>query len=696
MNARPSRLSYVLITPARNEETNIEKTIRSVLAQTVLPLRWVIVSDGSTDCTDQIVCRFCREVSWMNVVRMPEHTDRNFAAKVQAFNAGYAAVAELDYNVIGNLDADITFDETYIEFILMRFKEDPLLGVAGTPFVEDGAHYDYRFSSIEHVSGACQLFRRECFEAVGGYTPIACGAIDWTAVTTARMRGWRTQTFPEKVCYHHRKMGTGNTSALGVWFRQGRKDYMIGGHPAWEAFRSLYQMRRRPYILGGVLLIAGYAWAGITRMKRPVPRDLVAFHRKEQIGRLKSFLFRKKKLVDREWADRCAKEHIFQSLKRLEQWVEDHDYKGYDPADGLSSILRPLTFYNVFLERVLMQVVWRSPVNLRPILGIKPLESAIGRGYMARGYLSMLKLTRNEEYSQKARGCLDWLIDQRSPGYEEFCWGKYFDFASRGGRYPKFEPITVWTSLIGMAFLEGYETLAETRYLDVALSVCRWILRLPQNRREHGVCLSYTGSGGTGCTIHNHSMLAAAMLARTSKYAPRGGYLDLSRCVMSYSCASQMQDGSWYYGEEPKYRWIDNFHTGYNLDSLKWYKESTGDTRFDGNLRRGLAFYLNHFFEESGRPKYYHNQTYPVDSQCISQSIETLARFAEIEPAALVMAVKVATWAIENMQDRDGHFYYREYRLIKTKAPMIHWAQATMYQALCLLATICASQGSNR
>jgi len=386
----------------------------------------------------------------------------------------------------------------------------------------------------------------------------------------------------------------------------------------------------------------------------------------------------------------AARYLILQSLKKVARWVEDHDFKGYDPADGLSSFLRPLTFGNPLLERVLMQIVWRSPVNLRPVLGIKPLDSAIGRGYMARGYLSMLKLTGDKEYSRKATQCLKWLIERRSPGYEEFCWGKYFDFASRGGRYPKFEPITVWTSLIGMAFLEGYKVLGETRYLDVARSVCRWILRLPQNRSEQGVCLSYTGSGVTRCTIHNHSMLAAAMLARTSTHAPGEGYLDLSRQVMQYSCASQLPDGSWYYGEEPKYRWIDNFHTGYNLDSLHWYMDSTGDMSFDNNLRRGLEFYLNHFFENSGRPKYYHNQTYPVDSQCISQSIETLSKFAAFEPAALALAVKVAIWAIENMQDIDGHFYYRQYRMIKAKVPMIHWAQATMYKALCLLATNCA------
>lgn len=295
MSAKPTGLSYVLITPARNEEENIEQTIRSVLSQTVPPRKWVIVSDGSTDRTDGIVRGFCRDVAWMGFIRMPEHAERHFAAKVDAFKAGQAAVAELEYDIIGNLDADITFDEEYFEFLLAKFNEDQHLGVGGTPFVEDGGHYDYRFTSIEHVSGACQLFRRECFEAIGGYTPITAGGIDWTAVTTARMKGWRTRTFPEKVCYHHRKMGTGNASPLGTWLRQGGKDFMLGGHPAWEVFRAVYQMSRRPYVIGGILLLVGYAWAGITGKPRPVSADLMTFHRGEQMRRLKAFLRRSDK-----------------------------------------------------------------------------------------------------------------------------------------------------------------------------------------------------------------------------------------------------------------------------------------------------------------------------------------------------------------------------------------------------------------
>jgi len=287
MNKIKERLKYTLITPARNEEELLENTIRSVISQTVLPEKWVVVSDGSTDRTDDIVKEYTYDYPWIELVRMPEHLDRQFAAKVQAFNAGYAKLEGVPYDIIGNLDADITFDETYFEFLLEKFAENAHMGVAGTPFVEGGAHYNYKFTNIAHVSGACQMFRRECFNEIGGYIPIKGGGIDWTAVTTARMKGWKTRTFTDKVCHHHRKIGTGNSNFLGAWFRHGRKDYFLGGHPLWELFRAIYQMKSRPYIIGGLLLFVGYACAFLSRVERPVSQELMMFHRGEQMQRLK-------------------------------------------------------------------------------------------------------------------------------------------------------------------------------------------------------------------------------------------------------------------------------------------------------------------------------------------------------------------------------------------------------------------------
>ncbi len=283
-------LNYVLITPARNEAQFIELTIQSVVKQTVPPIKWVIVSDGSTDGTDEIVRKYANEHPWIELVRMPLRRERHFAGKVHAFNAGYARVQHLDYEVLGSLDADVSFDQDYFSYLLRKLAEDRTLGLVGTPFKEGtNPTYDYRFVSIEHVSGACQLFRRECFEQIGGYVPVKGGCIDHIAVISARMKGWKTRTFTEKVCLHHRQMGTAQNSVLMARFRNGRKDYVIGNHPMWELCRAAYQMTKKPMVLGGLMLVSGYVWALIRRVERPVSPELVAFYRREQMQRLRRF-----------------------------------------------------------------------------------------------------------------------------------------------------------------------------------------------------------------------------------------------------------------------------------------------------------------------------------------------------------------------------------------------------------------------
>lgn len=286
-------IEYVLITPARNEAAYIEKTIESVIGQTVLPKRWVIVSDGSTDGTDDIVRRYLERRPWMELVTLGERPSRNFAAKVRAFDAGYQGLKRLRFDVIGNLDADISFGEDFFAYLLERFERLPNLGVAGTHYVEDGFHsFADSFINAHHVNGQCQLFRRSCFEDIGGYIPIEGGGIDWVAVTTARMKGWTTHSFPDRVFVHHRKMGTAGGSELMARFKYGKKDYFLGGHPLWQVCRGAFQMSKRPYLVGGFALLLGYSWCWVRGFKRPVSQELMAFHRQEQLARLKDLLGR--------------------------------------------------------------------------------------------------------------------------------------------------------------------------------------------------------------------------------------------------------------------------------------------------------------------------------------------------------------------------------------------------------------------
>ena len=264
MDHNRSLPAYVLITPARNEEAFIEKTIDSMVHQTVLPLKWVIVDDGSPDKTPEIVSRYLAQHPWMEMVQMPQRRDRSFAAKVQAFNAGFEKVKDLQYEIIGNLDADISFEGDHFEFLLGKFSTDQSLGVAGTVFKEEGYSSETdSFEGHKHVSGQCQLFRRQCWEDIGGYIPHHAGGIDWMAVTTARMMGWKTESFRQKSFFHYRHLGTAERSVLSSLFSYGEKDYYLGGHPVWELFRVAYRVTKEPYVIGGTALGLGYCWASL-------------------------------------------------------------------------------------------------------------------------------------------------------------------------------------------------------------------------------------------------------------------------------------------------------------------------------------------------------------------------------------------------------------------------------------------------
>jgi len=361
-------------------------------------------------------------------------------------------------------------------------------------------------------------------------------------------------------------------------------------------------------------------------------------------------------------------------------WVESHNYKAYDPGDGDLSYLRIFTFNTHFLRRLLTASVLRAPFHIRPWIGIKPHTSTKGMGYMGWGYAKLFALTSAEEYRRRAEFCFDWLMSNRSKSTANYCWGNHFSFSTRAGTIPRFTPTIVWSSLIGLAFLEAYEHLGQQRYLDVAVSAAEWVKTLPRECTNSGTCLSYVPFKQS--SIHNSNMLGAALLAKVATYTRDSEALGIAKEAMNYSCARQNEDGGWFYGEDPQYHWIDSFHTGYNLDCLKRYIDSTADRTFQSNLDRGFQYFKNHFFEADGLPKYYHNKARPVDIQCAAQAIDTLAFFSASDPESLELSIKVACWTIEHMQAPDGHFFYRDLGWKKVQTPMFHWGQATMFKAL--------------
>jgi biofilm PGA synthesis N-glycosyltransferase PgaC len=281
--------NYAIITPARNEAQYIELTIKSMIAQTRPPVKWVIVSDGSTDETEELVGKYLGEYPWIELLRMPERAERHFAGKAHAVNSGYERVKSLDFEIVGNLDADVSFEPDHFEFLIGKMAESPRLGVAGAPFREGTFQYDYRFTKIDNVWGGCQLFRRECFEAIGGYVPLKGGGVDLVAVVTARMHGWQTRTYPERVCVHHRIMNSAMNKGLKLKFKWGQSDYRLGSHPAWEFFRCIYQLSKPPYIVGGITILAGYCYSLITRRPRSVSSAFAAFRGREQMQNLRAF-----------------------------------------------------------------------------------------------------------------------------------------------------------------------------------------------------------------------------------------------------------------------------------------------------------------------------------------------------------------------------------------------------------------------
>lgn len=374
---------------------------------------------------------------------------------------------------------------------------------------------------------------------------------------------------------------------------------------------------------------------------------------------------------------------IFESISRLSDWLERNDYQGYDTFDGLNAkLLRPLTFETKYLRITLQQAVRRFPINLRPLLGIKKSHSSKGMGFLAKGFMRMHEATGDAVWNEKAKYALQWLIDNPAVGYTGFSWGNHFDYQSRSSYSPKGLPSVVWTALIGHAFLDAHTHFGDDEYLRVAIGACDHLLAdLSTYSEGDTLCITYFP--GKDEQVHNANVLGASLLARTYALTGRDAYLTLAEKSIRYTTSHQRADASWYYGEAQNLHWVDNFHTAYVLDALKYYADTTQDRRFDDQRTSGYKYWKETFFLPDGTPRYYDRKTLPLDIQCASQAIDTLVFFHKSDPEAIPLALRVADWTIQHMQDRTGYFYYRRYSGgIVNKTPTLHWGQATMLCAL--------------
>lgn len=284
------RKKYALITPAHNEEAYIEKTVQSVIKQSVLPVKWVIVSDRSTDKTDDIVKKYIGEYDFIKLCRLEGDSIRHFGYQVRAINAGYEQLKYSEFEFIGNLDADVSFNLDYYENVLKKFSENPDLGIAGG-FIYEKSNEGFQsrqFNTVKSVANAVQLFRRECYETIEGYMELKYGGHDWVAEVMARMNGWHVEAFPELSVFHHRKTGMGDGKLLRGILRMGLMDYSVGSHPLFEVFKCFRRIKGKPYLLGSLLRITGFILGYCWREKRIVSDDFIKYLRREQIQRLQT------------------------------------------------------------------------------------------------------------------------------------------------------------------------------------------------------------------------------------------------------------------------------------------------------------------------------------------------------------------------------------------------------------------------
>ncbi len=288
-NAMPEGQRYVLVTAAYNEERYIEALIQSVIGQTVSPLRWVIVSDGSTDRTDEIVRQYAAQCDFIELLRIEEDHPRNFAAQVHAINAGLARLKTLDFDFVGNVDADVTFDPSYFSNLLSVFSTDPRLGLAGGDIFEkqDGEFRPRALNRESSVAHAAQCFRRECFDTIGGcYLALPYGGPDSYADVLSRMNGWHVRSIASLRVFHHRPTGGASGWARGA-FRQGRMDYSLGIHPVFELGRLMLRVTSRPFVFYAGVRLVGFCISYLSTEKRMVSLDFVRFLRREEAERLR-------------------------------------------------------------------------------------------------------------------------------------------------------------------------------------------------------------------------------------------------------------------------------------------------------------------------------------------------------------------------------------------------------------------------
>ena len=373
-------------------------------------------------------------------------------------------------------------------------------------------------------------------------------------------------------------------------------------------------------------------------------------------------------------------------ILKLLAYCRASNWAGYDPYDAVNSkAFAALPFLNSRLPRlVLTQVLKRSPINIRRLLLIPKTQNPKAIALLLSAFLKLSRIGVPEA-GDLVELMIERLIALRSQGVPYWCWGYSFPWQTRTIVVPRGVPNLVCTTFVGNALLDAYEQRQDTRCLSMAVNTAEYILDELYWTDGNSVAGFSYPIPHLRNQVPNANFLGAALLCRVYKLTSELKFLGPALRVARYAAAKQHADGSWEYGEAPSQRWIDNFHTGYNLCALQSIGRHAETTEFESCLRRGLEFYRAHFFREDGAPRYFHDHTYPVDIHCVAQSIITLLALKDLDPSNVVLARSVFQWAMNHMWDERGFFYYRVLRFFTIRTPYIRWAQSWMLLAMSAL-----------
>lgn len=375
---------------------------------------------------------------------------------------------------------------------------------------------------------------------------------------------------------------------------------------------------------------------------------------------------------------------VIESLNKLQKYCEAEGFKGYDPYDGLNSRFFqsiPFVSKSRFFRLAWIQFFKRSPVNLRPLVRIGKEYNPKGLGLFLAGYCNLYQCDPKEEYKNKIIFLSGEILGLKNEGYSGACWGYNFDWQARAFFQPKNTPTVVASTFIANALLDAYRITKDEQLLQTARSTCDFILKDLNRTYDESGDFAFSYSPMDKSVVFNASLLGSRLLARVFSITKEKELAHEAKRSVNYCCKYQKEDGAWGYGTLSFHQWIDNFHTGYNLECIFEYMKFSGDDSYRENVNKGFNYYINTFFTEEGIPKYYSNSTYPIDVHAPAQMIITLEKLGKLRQHKNTVD-KVLAWTIKNMQSPDGFFYYQVNKYFSSRIPYIRWAQSWMFYAL--------------